>query len=220
MTEDQWLAATTPYNMLLHVRRDGPGLRTSAARRKFRLLACACVRRLGDSFFPPELRTCVETVERFAEGEIKDVQFWRIQSEARHVDWAQHPGAVRMVFFRLTSHKIWNVARVWQSTTRPEWNDLRGNKPAAEKAHLAHVTRCLFGNPFRQVTFDPAWRTSDAVALARGIYDDRAFDRMPILADALQDAGCADDGVLAHCRDTKTSHTRGCWVVDHVLGFS
>ncbi len=65
---------------------------------------------------------------------------------------------------------------------------------------------------------DPAWRTSDVVALARGIYDDRAFDRMPILADALQDAGCNSDDILNHCRDTNTPHARGCWVVDLVLG--
>jgi hypothetical protein len=62
-----------------------------------------------------------------------------------------------------------------------------------------------------------AWRTSDAVALARGIYDDRAFDRMPILADALEDAGCDNADILSHCRDTKTPHARGCWVVDGLL---
>jgi len=56
------------------------------------------------------------------------------------------------------------------------------------------------------------------VALARGIYDDRAFDRMPILADALQDAGCVNEDVLNHCRDAQQTHIRGCWVVDLVLG--
>jgi hypothetical protein len=65
---------------------------------------------------------------------------------------------------------------------------------------------------------DPAWLTSDVVALARGIYEERAFDRMPILADALQDAGCDNDDVLTHCRDASATHVRGCWVVDLVLG--
>lgn len=68
-------------------------------------------------------------------------------------------------------------------------------------------------------TLDPAWRTSDVLTLAKGIYDDRAFDRLPILADALQDAGCTNDDVLSHCRND-TTHARGCWVVDLVLGKS
>jgi len=88
---------------------------------------------------------------------------------------------------------------------------------ATERTSLAPLLRCIFGNPFRPVTFNPAWRTSDLVALARGIYEERAFDRMPILADALQDAGCDNDDILNHCRDTSTPHARGCWVVDLVL---
>jgi hypothetical protein len=81
------------------------------------------------------------------------------------------------------------------------------------------LVRCIFGNPFRPATLDPAWRTDTVVALARGIYDDRAFDRLPILADALQDAGCDNDDILNHCRDAGP-HARGCWVVDLVLGKS
>jgi len=80
------------------------------------------------------------------------------------------------------------------------------------------LVRDIFGNPFRPVALDPSWLTSDVVALARGIYADRAFDRMPILADALQDAGCANDDVLNHCRDAAQVHVRGCWVVDLLLG--
>jgi hypothetical protein len=67
------------------------------------------------------------------------------------------------------------------------------------------------------VVFDPEWRTATVVQLAQGIYDDRAFDRLPILADALQDAGCDHADVLNHCRDTGP-HARGCWVVDLILG--
>ncbi len=78
--------------------------------------------------------------------------------------------------------------------------------------------RDIFGNPFRPVARDPAWLTSDVLALAGGIYEEKAFDRMPILADALQDAGCDNDDVLNHCRDTQLAHVRGCWVVDLLLG--
>jgi hypothetical protein len=78
--------------------------------------------------------------------------------------------------------------------------------------------RDVVGNPFRPVAFDPAWRTSTAVALARQMYESREFLAMPILADALQDAGCEDEAILTHCRDANQPHVRGCWVCDLVLG--
>jgi hypothetical protein len=68
--------------------------------------------------------------------------------------------------------------------------------------------------------FNPAWRTDTAVSLARAMYDARDFSAMPILADALQDAGCDSDAILSHCRDTSLTHVRGCWVTDLVLGKS
>jgi len=87
---------------------------------------------------------------------------------------------------------------------------------AESRLHLAYL-RDTFGNPFRSVAFDPAWRTSTVVALAEQMYDSRDFSAMPILADALQDAGCDSDDILAHCRGDGP-HVRGCWVVDLVLG--
>ncbi len=83
----------------------------------------------------------------------------------------------------------------------------------------ARLLRDLLGNPFRPVTIDPAWRTSTVLALADGIYQEKAFDRMPILADALQDAGCDNEAMLDHCR-SEEPHVRGCWVVDLLLGKS
>jgi hypothetical protein len=93
---------------------------------------------------------------------------------------------------------------------------IREARIRAERA-FGRTLRDLFGNPFRPVAFDPRWRTEDVLGLARGIYEERAFERMPLLADALMDAGCADDRVLAHCREPG-AHYRGCWVVDAVLG--
>ena len=78
--------------------------------------------------------------------------------------------------------------------------------------------RDIFGNPFRPATFLHEWRTSTAVALASQMYEARDFGAMPILADALQDAGCDNVDILDHCRDTNGAHVRGCWVVDLVLG--
>lgn len=74
----------------------------------------------------------------------------------------------------------------------------------------------IFGNPFRPVTFDPACLTT-AVKLAQAIYDDRAFDRLPLLAEALEEEGCVNAEVLEHLRAPGV-HVRGCWAVDLLLG--
>jgi hypothetical protein len=96
-------------------------------------------------------------------------------------------------------------ARLWIATT----------KPAREVA--CRLIRELFGNPFRPLSFSAAWRTDTAVALARQMDDKRDFSAMPILADALQDAGCDSEDILSHCRGVGP-HVRGCWVVDLALG--
>ena len=86
-----------------------------------------------------------------------------------------------------------------------------------ERQAQADLFREVFGNPFRPPAFDRRWRTADVIGLAGGIYEDRAFDRLPILADALTDVGCDDADILGHCR-SEGPHVRGCWVVDLVLG--
>jgi hypothetical protein len=78
---------------------------------------------------------------------------------------------------------------------------------------------CVFGNPFRPAAIDPAWQTTTVITLARQMYEARDFSAMPILADALQDAGCENADVLDHCRGGGP-HTCGCWVLDLLLGKS
>jgi hypothetical protein len=99
----------------------------------------------------------------------------------------------------------------WHDT--PERRAVKAGEARAQAALVGDI----FGNPFRPVTPDPSWLTPTVLALAGGIYADRAFDRLPILADALQDAGCDNADVLDHCRGPGP-HVRGCWVVDLVLG--
>lgn len=90
-------------------------------------------------------------------------------------------------------------------------------KNADEHAAQCRLLRDILGNPFRPVAVDPTWLTSTVTQLSAGIYEERAFDRLPILADALMDAGCDHPDVLAHCRSSGP-HARGCWVVDFLLG--
>jgi hypothetical protein len=83
-----------------------------------------------------------------------------------------------------------------------------------------NLLRDSFGNPFRPVAFEPrwlSWHGGCVVQLARDIYEERRFDHLPILADALEEAGCDDEEILWHCR-AETEHARGCWVVDSILG--
>jgi hypothetical protein len=77
--------------------------------------------------------------------------------------------------------------------------------------------RCLFGNPFRRAPFDPAWRTADVQRLAGAIYAGRAFDRLPVLADLLEEAGATDARLLGHLSGPGL-HALGCHALDAVLG--
>jgi anti-anti-sigma factor len=88
-------------------------------------------------------------------------------------------------------------------------------RPPFETA--AHVVSEFFGELVRPVAFDPAWRTDTAVTLAKQMRDGGEFGAMPILADALQDAGCEDEHLLMHCRDATQPHTRACWACALVL---
>jgi hypothetical protein len=94
---------------------------------------------------------------------------------------------------------------------------IREKGVAVERVRQCSLLRDIFGNPFRPVSVDPAWLTETVVALAEGIYHERAFDRMPILADALEDTGCDNADMLNHCRQPG-EHVRGCWVVDLLTG--
>jgi hypothetical protein len=90
---------------------------------------------------------------------------------------------------------------------------------AAERGHCA-LLRDIAGNPFRPSSMNPtwlAWNSGIVVRLAESIYEERTFDRMPILGDALEEAGGGDAAILDHCRQPGV-HTRGCWVVDGILG--
>ena len=76
-----------------------------------------------------------------------------------------------------------------------------------------------FVKAFHKPLIEPSWLTWQAGLIpqfARLIYDERRFEEMPVLADALEDAGCSEDDLLSHCRH-HPRHTRGCWVLDALL---
>src|SRR5262249_28129998 len=119
------------------------------------------------------------------------------------------------------------ASEIAEAITRFVGWECRGGRPVeyvihpevvqAESQAQTTLLRDLFGNPFRPVTADLGWLTPAVITLAQGIYDERAFDRLPILADALEEAGCRDPDMLPHCRQPG-EHVRGCWAIDLILG--
>lgn len=89
--------------------------------------------------------------------------------------------------------------------------------PSLSKVRVAPYY-CAYSAPSDLTALPPVWRTEAVVSLARRIAASLEFSSLPILADALQAAGCDDEVVLYHCRNPKATHVRGCWVVDLVLG--
>ena len=94
--------------------------------------------------------------------------------------------------------------------------------PEWERAAQCRLIRDIFGDPSRPAVIKPAWlawNDGTIPGIASAVYEGRSFDRMPILGDALEDAGCDDRDILRHCR-SRGAHVRGCWVVDAILGKS
>jgi hypothetical protein len=97
--------------------------------------------------------------------------------------------------------------------------DVKGAAVAAreeEEAHQVALLRDIAGDPRRPVALSGVWLTPNVLALTQAMYEQRYFDRMPQLADALEEAGCSDSAILGHCRNGR-EHVRGCWVLDLLL---
>jgi hypothetical protein len=172
--------------------------------RKHRLFVCACFRRV-EATLDPEARKALELSERFADGHAS-------AAEMRSAVTSRGSSHARVV---VNGPSDYSRPELFAALAVSGLADATGR--SAESAAQSLLFRDIFGNPFCPVTFDPRWRTSDVVDLAQAIYDDKAFERMPILADALMDAGCEEEQIIDHCRG-EGPHVRGCWVVDLVLG--
>jgi hypothetical protein len=220
MTEEEWLTGTDSEPLLQFLRRQGHD-------RKARLFACGCCQKIWNHITDPVLRNAVDVTERFADRAATTSQ---LRMARRKVDQVVSNLRASWASSRRTSSPeqhsnfiTYEAAIVVSLTTQLNITleavaSYTSNILTHTAGDPAGLVRDIFGNPFRPVTFDPEWRTTTAVALARGIYDERAFDRLPILGDALQDAGCDNDDLLNHLRHPNATHVRGCWALDLVLG--
>jgi hypothetical protein len=239
MTEVEWLASTDPQPMLEF-------LRGKASDRKARLFAVACCRRIENLFQGPSNQALI-AAEQYAdklttETEL-DAAYWRTLGPAEQAEFdysgvSDAAAAVHLACSRPPpdEYLAYNAddAPHWASQWAA-WAVVRSREVIAQfdeiwpsghdagiqelRAHVKLI-RCIFGPlAIRPIALDPTWLTSNVTALAQAIYDDRAFDRMPILGNTLEDAGCDNADILNHCRQPGV-HVRGCWVVDLVLGKS
>jgi hypothetical protein len=216
MTETEWIACDEPQRMLVVLR----GRMTD---RKSRLFACACCRRIWNQLSDPALSTAVEVSERFADQDVGLPQLQAAARKAHRVEEVRRRAARNGTESELCGYSAAAAAsavalkgiELVLGAARSAWNVMLVT--GLEHRVQADLVRDIFGNPFRPVAFAPEWRTDTAVTLARQMYEAREFSAMPILADALQDAGCEDASILEHCRGPGP-HVRGCWVVDLVLG--
>ena len=219
MTEEEWLACEEPWRLLIQAGHQ---------RRKLGLWQVACCRRLAGHLRSKWLQQALTLAERYAEGEV-GADALVPYTRAEWTDYCEKT-KLRLLPAELTAADavLWTVAGAGHSPTIISsyvLDALRFATNVAERTVVVeteaklHVSlfRDVFGNPFRLVALDPTWLTSDVLALASQMYELREFSAMPILADALQDAGCTNEDVLTHCR-TAGEHVRGCWVLDLVLG--
>jgi hypothetical protein len=220
MTEAEWLACADPVQMVGY-------LEGSASRRALLLLSCACCRRVWHLLETATLRQAVDTCERFADGEIDEQEF-RAAAFATHplmnyreeIMSGQWREDVMLAAYAINTAMV--AVRGNSYSKAIEFYALAARSSSQEqRATLIDLIRDVFGNPFSPSPSLPGpvltWNDGTVRRIAEGIYEERAFDRLPILADALLDAGCDDEELLAHCR-SEGPHVRGCWAVDLVLG--
>jgi hypothetical protein len=244
VNEKEWLEGTDPQKMLKFLRRKPAGrghLSCTCCRvrcrqqvvfcpayRKLRLFACACCHRILHLLPDPVCQRTLQALENYIEGvadtfsymastekfdkvrrdscpkmTIVDVRAWNALYCAVHRRWLEY-------FDDNYAEDRWWIA---MGITQDAWSGSRANENRVQ----SNMLRDIFGNPFHPTTLDPAWLTPTVKALAQAIYTDRTFEAMPVMGDALEEAGCTNEDVLSHCRGPGL-HTRGCWALDLVLG--
>ena len=232
MTEQEWwLVCSHPGLMLSRLPK-------KTSNRKLRLFACACCRGIWQLLTDERSREAVEAAERFADGLIRKKELKVAlaaasrmpngpMSEEETAAYAvarlavPYAGGAAESVLEVVVH-VGLTPKERQQSEKYRDLDLRYMEPEPARAlyqaiwgrrcrECSDLLREVIGNPFRPLTLDPAWSTPAVVQLARSLYEEQRFEDMPVLADALEEAGCQDAAVLGHCRGPGP-HVRGCWV--------
>lgn len=231
LTEEQYLRLDDPSRACNQFNSRTP-LKTST--RKVRLFCCACCRRVWDWLGTDANRAAVEAAERAADGllKIKDLRPFYDATTSVQVPLKDYPRAFTNPARDAAWPSTWPTAWMYGATRLAGYNQGGSDRErerqlmAAERAAQCALIHDLLGNPFRPVPVDRAWFTPAAVRVAQAAYDERHLPsgeldraRLLVLSDAVEDAGCTEERILAHLR-SEGPHVRGCWAVDLVLGKS
>jgi hypothetical protein len=203
VTEAEWRDCTDPSKLAEQV---------LSCSRKLRLFACACCRRLPDN---SRLLPLLTVAERFADGQATEQELVRARVA---IPLAKKGGDQAAAYAAgPTTDLIWSMKYLLIHA-----RDAHQRKPDkdAERRAQVELFHDIFGNHFRKVKANPAWSQWNgglAVAMAEQIYEQRSFEDLPMLADALEEAGCEQRSLLDHFRGGGV-HVPGCWALDVVLG--
>jgi hypothetical protein len=231
MNETTWHSCTDPTALLRFHESELPD-------RKLRLFACHCVRRLWPLLMREPVRQAIATAERFADGTAQRDELragWLAVRKALSVAPLGTPwedalmAALGATSEQLNVYYVGNAARSAALALDADWRKVHAKSSLpADRERLRNgspderAVQCsLFRDlvPLTPVEVDPAWLAwagGQVVLLAQTIHDEQRWQDLPVLGDALEEAGCTDERILAHCRSDEL-HRRGCWLVDLVL---
>ncbi len=227
MTEQEWLACTDPDGLLHH-------LPTGVDEYRLALYARACARRAWWLVTDPADGGALARLDRLPEPTQPSRAWARVVPSlvavglalartpglgpGRAAVYNTKPSFLTAVYDVVVAARVARVAALARPGRTAK--TLRNKERRAQR----EILRDVFGNPFRRLQFDPAWRSPDVQALAQAVHDnpsgaDGGLDRFRfrVLADALEEAGCTEPELLGHCRGG-AAHVAGCWAVDLVLG--
>ena len=212
MDEKAWLDCTDPRPMIGFLIR-------AASDRKLRLFACACCRRIWHLLSNEIGRSAVQAAGLHADGLISNEELngARARAEVARVN-PPVPDSAAFCTTWVDNWPSFPMGRIVLGVDdAPLFAARFSDNYGAERIWQATIVRDLFGNPFRPVTLAASCLTTTVKSLAQAIYEERNFTDMPVLADALEDAGCTNAEILTHCREAG-DHARGCWGLDLILG--
>jgi hypothetical protein len=229
MTEAEWLACTGSHDWPIFTHDMEACLKGRGSYRKLTLFAFACCRHLNPAFTDSRSVRALQVAERFVEGSASEEDWQAAYRESMSVQWefqqtlnekgVLSPGEPATAANLIDTAVVLSyqdseyVRRVCYIARHAQGLADEGQ----ERRWQAQILCDILGELEPSPELKSSWHTEAAISLARKIYDGRDFSLMPILADALEDAGCDNEAVLNHCRSDRP-HVRGCWVVDLLTG--
>lgn len=208
MKEADWLSSMDPDQLL-------DFLHGKVSDRKLRLFACAATRRFLHWLDTEHDRRAIDIAEQMADGTVPQQEY----GDA-HIRGFDHDLGSDDAYYSAIGAVCIAEVRAAEDLGDGLPSEVYRESEAREREVLCALLRDIVGNPFRPNRVDHRWLTWNGgavVKLAATIYDERIFNRLPVLADALEAAGCTDERLLPHCR-LPGEHVRGCWAIDLLLG--